>query len=157
MEETATRDDAQRQALRLIVTNLLANGHTTQGTIAAVQDASRRWGLDLDVVPNWDHTLLVNRANGQVYLDVPTSPTAVNMHVVAETKRTLTSSSVKSAGVVFLPFDKTEGLTTPRAGTHPIPIPVHATTSAFSPGSMILALISVLVCSRLVNDIYRFC
>lgn len=93
MEETATRDDAQRRALRLIVTNLLANGHTTQGTIAAVQDASRRWGLDLDVVPNWDHTLLVNRANGQVYLDVPTSPTAVNMHVVAETKRTLTSSS----------------------------------------------------------------
>ena len=59
---------------------------------------------------------------------------------------------VKSAEVVYLPFDKTSSMTVSGTGTSPMVRLAHATSRVGSPASMTPAVIIVFVCSRLVSD-----
>lgn len=84
---------AQRDALRTAATTLVTNGHTTTGTINALTDLGGRWGLDLTVVPTWDHTAIIDREDGTTLTTAPTAPAAVNMHAVAGAMKTLTAAT----------------------------------------------------------------
>ena len=64
----------------------------------------------------------------------------------------LLSGTVKSAEVVYLPFDKTSSMTVSGTGTSPMVRLAHATSRVGSPASMTPAVIIVFVCSRLVSD-----
>ena len=61
-------------------------------------------------------------------------------------------AAVKSAEVVYLPFDKTSSMTVSGTGTSPMVRLAHATSRVGSPASMTPAVIIVFVCSRLVSD-----
>lgn len=83
--------DDLTSALALATELLVTGGHTTSGTVDAIESTAGAYGMDLAVVPEWSHTLFVDAQRRPVRV-IHASPVGVNMGVVTAVLRTLESA-----------------------------------------------------------------